>query len=425
MNIAFRTLYMVLLWLLPMIACAQVSVTALNTPHSENFNTLPSSGTATWVDNSTLGNWYHWRTRSGRTFVAGDGASITGALYSFGAASNAERALGSVGSGNTTNGGDFTWGVRMKNNTGGAVTSISVSYYGEQWRNSAAAAQTVNFLYQTGTTVTSADPTSGTWVPVSTLDFTSPITGGSAGALDGNASANRVSVSGSFTVNLADGDEIMLLWSDIDHSGSDHGLAIDDVVVTFENIAIPVELSSFQARVYESEIRLKWRTETELNNYGFVVERRTRTDDRWEDIGFVNGHGTIFTPQDYSYSDIAPDGSTALFYRLRQMDRDGTTDYSPEIKVTLARQAEAAALSVYPLPSSHYSTVAFNLQHEAPVCIAVLDLAGRRVLSVATGRFDAGQHQVTFPVHSLLVGSYILVVIRGEELQRMLFHVIR
>lgn len=223
-------------------AVAQVSVTAFNTAYTQNFDTLPSSGSATWSNDSTIAGWYHARTGSGTTIVADTGSGTGGNLYSYGASGVAERALGSLGSGNAA-AGNFFWGVRLKNDTGGTITSLDVSYTGEQWRNSAAAAQTIAFSYLIGNpsvTGTLAEFQSAGTV-VTSLDFTSPITGGTAAALNGNLAANRTLVSHTISgLNIPAGTEIMLRWSDPDHTGTDHGLSIDDFSVTAHGgVAVP------------------------------------------------------------------------------------------------------------------------------------------------------------------------------------------
>ena len=98
-----------------------------------------------------------------------------------------------------------------------------------QWREHHTA-HSSSFAYQIGATVT--DLTSGTWTPVTALNFTGPIATSTASALDGNASENRVAISASFAVSIAPNQEIVLRWSDPDDSGNDHGLAIDDLTVT-------------------------------------------------------------------------------------------------------------------------------------------------------------------------------------------------
>jgi hypothetical protein len=210
-----------------------LSVTTLGTPILQNFDTLPASGSATWTNDSTLPGWYHARTGTGTTIVANNGSSNAGNLYSYGTGTATDRALGSLGSGNAAIGNMF-WGILLTNNSGSTITSLDVSYTGEQWRNSAAAAQTISFSYITGTSLTGSlaeFQSAGTNVPA--LDFTSPVTGGTAAALDGNLAANRTAISATITgLSLANGQSIMLRWSDPDHTGADHGLAIDDFSVT-------------------------------------------------------------------------------------------------------------------------------------------------------------------------------------------------
>jgi hypothetical protein len=220
---------------------AQAPFTALNTPYTQDFNTLITSGNAAWVDNSTIPNWYHARSGTGNLIVANNGGSNAGALYSFGTGTDSDRALGSVGSGNAAV-GNLWWGVRFVNNTGTTITSLAISYYGEQWRYSGtAAAQTVTFSYQAGSSLTSL--TTGTWTDVPALDFTSPVISGTTGALDGNAATNRLLISSTLAVNLAPNQEIMLRWYDPDHPGSDHGLAIDDLSVTPQGASGPTSVS--------------------------------------------------------------------------------------------------------------------------------------------------------------------------------------
>jgi uncharacterized protein len=212
---------------------AQVSLTTLGVPHTQSFDTLPASGSATWTNNSTIPGWFHARTGTGTTIVANDGSSNAGNLYSYGTGTATDRALGSVGSGNAAIGNLF-WGVRLQNNTGSTITALDVSYTGEQWRNSAAAAQTVAFSYLVGSpTVTgSLAEFQSAGVAVPALDFTSPITGGAAGALNGNLAANRVTRTFSITgLSIPNGTEVMLRWSDPDHTGADHGLSIDNFSV--------------------------------------------------------------------------------------------------------------------------------------------------------------------------------------------------
>lgn len=199
--------------------------------YTQNFDSLANSGTSNaWTNDSTIEGWY--ATRS--TYSGNEGSSNAGALYSFGQNSNGERSLGSIASGST---GTVYYGLRLKNTTGAPINTLQVGYTGEQWRNGGnTTAHKLSFSYQTGTTVTNL--TAGTWTALTALDFTGPIATASAGALDGNNSSNRVVLS-PITINLAtpiaNNEEVMLRWEDIDNTSNDHGLAIDDF-----SVSIPV-----------------------------------------------------------------------------------------------------------------------------------------------------------------------------------------
>ncbi|WP_266365232.1 endonuclease/exonuclease/phosphatase family protein [Tellurirhabdus rosea] len=216
---------------------AQVPLPSGATPYSQAFNTLPASGTLAFAQNSTLPGWYAERSGTGATLTANNGSSNAGGLYSYGTDGNPDRALGSLGSGNAA-AGNFTFGLRLRNESSQPVTSLTIRYTGEQWRNSAAAAQTVTFSYRiSATALTTTEPGGGEvpsgFTAVPDLNFTSPVTGGTAGALDGNAAANRQEKTFTLTgISIPVNGEILLRWYDPDHTGSDHGLAIDEVSVT-------------------------------------------------------------------------------------------------------------------------------------------------------------------------------------------------
>ena len=202
---------------------AQVSVTGAS--YTQDFNSLLATGTNNpWTDNTTITGWYSTRT----TYNAGTGSSNTGSLYSFG--TDPERALGSAASGGT---GTIYYGVRLKNNTLQSISSIRVQYRGEQWRNGGnASAQPLSFSFLSGATVTNISGTGYTAVPQ--LTFTTPATGTTAAALVGNDAPNFINLDYTITgLSVASGQEIMLRWEDINDGGNDHGVAIDDLQLTF------------------------------------------------------------------------------------------------------------------------------------------------------------------------------------------------
>ena len=240
----------------------QVSITAGSLTYTQNFNGLATTGSPTFTQNSTIAGIYGERTGTGTTIVADAGSGTAGGLYSYGTGTVTDRALGSLGSSNAA-AGNFAYGTRFVNNTGTAITSLRIQYTGEQWRNggSGTAAQTVSFSYLVSSVaITSTNPTPlatplpAGYTSVSTLDFTSPVFAGTGSALDGNSAANRSAKDAVVSVSIPVGSEIMLRWHDPDHAGADHGLAIDDLTVTFTTAgpvtgpalsASPVTLSGF------------------------------------------------------------------------------------------------------------------------------------------------------------------------------------
>ena len=206
----------------------QVSLTNGAPTYTQDFNSLANTGaTATWTDNVTLLGWYAAQT-SGTfpgTYRIDSGSSTTGAIYSFGLTSASDRCLGALGSGTPAT---QYYGVRIKNNGTTTITSLALSYTGEQWRYGTNAAQSDTIQYLVGATSIST----GTYTAVPALTFTSPIITGSATTLNGNLPANRTAISSTITVNVAPGQEIWIRVKDIDNTGSDHGLGIDDLTIT-------------------------------------------------------------------------------------------------------------------------------------------------------------------------------------------------
>ena len=210
--------------LLSATAYAQVNINSLPATITQDFNSLATSGTSNpWSDNTTLTGWYSTRTE----YRASDGSSTAGALYSFGTGTASDRALGSIASGTT---GSIFFGIRLKNNTTQTITSLQITYTGEQWRNGGRTDDdSLHFSYQIGATVSSL--TSGTWTTDDDLSFVGPIKASTANALDGNASANRTTKNKTLNVSIGPSQEIMLRWTDFNSPGSDHGLAIDDITI--------------------------------------------------------------------------------------------------------------------------------------------------------------------------------------------------
>ncbi|HEY5748805.1 MAG TPA: DUF5689 domain-containing protein [Chryseolinea sp.] len=210
---------------------AQIELPTLNTPYQQNFDGLASSGTTNPVETFPQGwTFVETGTSANTTYAAGTGASNAGNTYSFGT-TPADRAAGSLLSGSVTP----TIGAGFTNNTGGTITDLLISYRGEQWRLGATGrADRLDFQFS----VDASSLSNGSWTDVDALDFSSPITTGATGALDGNDPLNSTTLT--FTIaglNLTPGATFYIRWLDFNAAGADDGLAIDDFALTPSGIA--------------------------------------------------------------------------------------------------------------------------------------------------------------------------------------------
>jgi hypothetical protein len=194
------------------------------------------------VNGSTgMSGWYAIRANAGTggNINQDNGGANTGTVWSYGTTSTQERALGSTSSGTP---GTINYGIRMRNASAGAYSStITVRYDGEQWRNGGnTAAQKLTFSWKKASAASwnVADLNTGAgFNNVVALDFTSLQNTATAAALDGNAAGNRTA--GIFaTINLgsnwAAGEEVILRWTDLNDTGNDHGMGIDNLQVVPE-----------------------------------------------------------------------------------------------------------------------------------------------------------------------------------------------
>jgi hypothetical protein len=198
-----------------------------------------------------------------------------------------------------------------------------------------------------------------------------------------------------------------------------------DITIAEGGNPVPVELTTFSARYIRNSVELNWQTATELNNYGFAIER-SRDGRVWDEIDFVAGAGTSFSPKSYSYTDRLDDAHRRvpqLVYRLRQIDRDGTTEYSNSVFVkTSVMPAQVELHGAYPNPFNPETTIGFSLRETMPVTVKVYNLYGQEVATLLrNAETDAGFHSLPFRGVNLPSGSYMIVLDAGgvRQQQRM------
>lgn len=210
---------------LPQLAAAQA--VDFNGGYSQDFDTLANSGSSAALPAGWAIAEAGTSSNNNGQYQAGDGSSNSGDTWSYGSTGSTERALGSILSGSLNS----RFGVQLVNRSGGSLSSVSISYIAEQWRlGTAARVDRLDFEYSLN--ATGLADTAATWTAFDALDAVAPVTAGTAGALIGNAAANRVAVSGNLTGLSWGADQVLWIrWIDFNASSNDDGLAIDDLVV--------------------------------------------------------------------------------------------------------------------------------------------------------------------------------------------------
>ena len=181
------------------------------------------------------------------------------------------------------------------------------------------------------------------------------------------------------------------------------------------NVPLPVELIGFSARTFSDRIRLEWETASELNSSGYEVERAAGTAD-WSRIGFVRGSGSVDYPVQYHFDDVEPFSATMPFpsntlrYRLRQVDRDGSIEYSPIVSVQIGATLASGVHHTYPNPASTGENVfvSFTLDAESVAHLTVFDMFGRPVRSIVEETLQTGSHTRVMGTQGLPPGTYMV-----------------
>ncbi|MBZ0177953.1 MAG: T9SS type A sorting domain-containing protein [Melioribacteraceae bacterium] len=173
---------------------------------------------------------------------------------------------------------------------------------------------------------------------------------------------------------------------------------------------LPVELVTFTTHVEGNDVTLNWATKTETNNSGFEIERifleYKYTDNQWETLDFVDGKGTIIGPNTYSFFDKNLQ-SGKYKYRLKQIDFDGSFEYSKEIEVEINAPTQFVLEQNYPNPFNPSTTISYQLPERGKVSLIVYDILGKEIVSLVNEYKTAGNYDVKFNTSTLPSGVYI------------------
>ena len=183
---------------------------------------------------------------------------------------------------------------------------------------------------------------------------------------------------------------------------------------------LPVQLSAFTAQAEGRAARLTWRTATELHNDHFDIER-SRDGVAYTKIGEVKGFGTSSAAHDYAFTDAgaAPVGGGQVYYRLRQVDADGRSEFSPVRTLEFGVGAAGpVGFLLFPNPAQQRVSLQLSLVSAGTVCLT--DLAGRVVLRQA---IEAGALRPSLDLAALPTGIYVVQVEQnGQRFSQRLVH---
>jgi photosystem II stability/assembly factor-like uncharacterized protein len=208
-------------------------------------------------------------------------------------------------------------------------------------------------------------------------------------------------------------------WTQISLPSTNYQIFIVDSITQFaaqgngfyklnSDLFIPVELTSFTAETSENEISLNWTTATELNNQGFEIERSS-DNQTFEKIGFVPGFGTTTELKSYTYK-IIEFYSGTQYFRLKQIDFDGTYEYSDAIEVEALIPGQFTLFQNYPNPFNPSTSIKFSIPVDSNVKLKLFNLLGQEVAELLNSEISAGIHQVDFNASGLSSGTYFYVL---------------
>lgn len=175
---------------------------------------------------------------------------------------------------------------------------------------------------------------------------------------------------------------------------------------------LPVELVSFNASVKGKEVVLNWRTASEVNNYGFEIERKKEY--AWEKIGFVAGHGNMNCPAEYCYTDNITETSGRYYYRLKQIDNDGKYKYSETVEADFNKIAFALHQN-YPNPFNPVTRISWQTEENSLVTIKIYNTLGEEVMTLVDEFKETGTYITELNASALPGGIYYCSLKAGER----------
>jgi hypothetical protein len=182
--------------------------------------------------------------------------------------------------------------------------------------------------------------------------------------------------------------------------------------ISCTTLPLPVGLIDFEGEDMGGYNLLQWKTGAELNNDGFIVERSI-DGETYETIGFVDGIGTTLEMTEYNFKDLDPTRSIT-YYRLKQLDFDGTITLSNVITVVQEDIKAMQVVSAYPNPATSNFNVDLVVSRDETVELEILSTGGK-VLRTTSEKLQQGVNMLEFDVSDLDAGMYLIRILNGDS----------
>lgn len=191
----------------------------------------------------------------------------------------------------------------------------------------------------------------------------------------------------------------------------EYGWGIVNAQEALNQLPVPVELTSLNGTYSNGIVVLEWITAAEINNYGFEIQKKS-DNSAFQTIGFVDGNGTSTNRLTYNFSDVDLKESR-YYYRLKQIDFDGTFEYSPEVMVDIPALADFILHQNFPNPFNPSTKIRFTVPMRSLVKITLHDVLGREIRILFNSESDRGTKELELDGTSLSSGNYIVRMTAG------------
>jgi hypothetical protein len=214
--------------------------------------------------------------------------------------------------------------------------------------------------------------------------------------------------------------------------GNDQGLT--NTLIGDGDMALPVELVFFTAENHSGSVLLKWCTESETENQGFIIEKRVTTDGNWGRIvSYLNndaleGHGTSTETHNYRFVDNIVQSGVTYAYRLGDVDYNSEITWHKKVGVKVESEEEKMPVEfglqkAYPNPFNPSVTLSYGLTEDAQITLLIYDIRGQLVETLQNAFQTVGSYHITWQPMNIGTGMYIVRLTSNSDIsmQKVVF----